>query len=142
MYIILFNSHCAGFSSPPRAHCWAKGTASTWSTSASRHFDFTNAIPPFSFSFLFRFLFAAQGALLGQRYRFNLVNFCKAHSLYHDGMRPLLYSAKAAEKGTGWRRGGEQVLYFENGCANTLAVRLRGSGPRPSNPLTPVSLVR
>lgn len=32
-------------------------------------------------------------------------------------MRPLLYSALAAARGVGWRRGGEDILYFENGTA-------------------------
>jgi hypothetical protein len=52
-----------------------------------------------------------------QKYRFNMINFCKPHSLYKEGMRPLLYSAKAAHRGVGWRRGGEEILYFENGTA-------------------------
>ena len=30
-------------------------------------------------------------------------------------MQPLIYSAQAALDGVGWRRGGREVTYFENG---------------------------
>eukprot|EP00967_Tisochrysis_lutea_P086115 scaffold121189_cov31-Tisochrysis_lutea.AAC.2 len=63
------------------------------------------------------YLFAVSGAVLAQRYRFNIINFCKSYSLYRQGMRPLVYSARAAERGIGWRRGCDTILYFENGVA-------------------------
>ena len=38
------------------------------------------------------------GARQGEKYTFNIVNFCKPQSLYKNGMRPLIYSATAASK--------------------------------------------
>ncbi|KAL1530853.1 hypothetical protein AB1Y20_001747 [Prymnesium parvum] len=61
------------------------------------------------------FFFAVIGARAGESYCFNIVNFCKPQSLYKHGMQPLMYSAKAAAEGTGWRRVGNDVVYYENG---------------------------
>ena len=62
------------------------------------------------------FFFAVRGAVVGETYLFNLINFCKPQSLFRLGMLPLVYSARnAQEHGVGWRRGGHDVLYFENG---------------------------
>ena len=61
------------------------------------------------------FFFSVSGARAGQTYCFNIVNFCKPQSLYKHGMQPLLYSAKAALEGIGWRRVGHDVVYYENG---------------------------
>ena len=62
------------------------------------------------------FFFAVRGAVVGETYLFNLINFCKPQSLFRLGMLPLVYSARnAQERGVGWRRGGHDVLYFENG---------------------------
>lgn len=44
--------------------------------------------------------------------RFNLLNFIKTKSLYNEGMKPLIYSEKASEKG--WIRGGDQIAYSSN----------------------------
>ena len=40
-------------------------------------------------------------------------------------MQPLIYSAQAALDGVGWRRGGREVTYFENGV--TRRDREKGS---------------
>ena len=51
----------------------------------------------------------------GVRYTFHLKNFFKQDSLYNQGMKPLIYSKKRAEKdGIGWYRGGENVCYYQN----------------------------
>ena len=62
------------------------------------------------------YLFAVRGAEGGRKYRFNIINFCKAQSLYRQGMKPLIYSAQTAQRsGIGWHRGGSDVLYYDNG---------------------------
>jgi len=49
------------------------------------------------------------------KYTFNLKNFFKPDSLYNQGMKPLIYSTKKAEKdGVGWYRGGEDICYYQN----------------------------
>merc|ERR1712232_888028 len=51
-----------------------------------------------------------------QEYRFNIINMVKPTSVYNEGMRPLLYSAtEAACHGVGWFRGGENIIYYQNG---------------------------
>jgi hypothetical protein len=78
------------------------------------------------------FLFAVRGARQGQTYHFNIINFCKPQSLFRHGMLPLLYSARAAqERGVGWRRGGHDVAYFENGVGR----RDKDRGSHRSAPL-------
>lgn len=58
------------------------------------------------------FYFAVAGAK--GRLRFNIVNFTKNASLYHQGMRIAVHSANAA-KGKGedeaWTKGGENIVY-------------------------------
>ena len=49
----------------------------------------------------------------GRTYRFTIVNFYKAGSLYNKGMRPLMYSERQAAKGVGWRRVGSNIKYFK-----------------------------
>ena len=49
----------------------------------------------------------------GHSYRFTIVNFYKAGSLYNKGMRPLMYSERQAAKGVGWRRVGSNIKYFK-----------------------------
>lgn len=42
-----------------------------------------------------------------QKYKFNICNFQKCHSLYTRGMKPYVYSAKKAEKEKiGWHQAG------------------------------------
>jgi len=48
-------------------------------------------------------------------YRFSIVNFAKADSLYRDGLKPLMYSKKEAEmNGVGWHRCGSRIVYYRN----------------------------
>ncbi|CAF1390029.1 unnamed protein product [Adineta steineri] len=61
------------------------------------------------------FYFRLQNIQTDKRYRFTIVNFFKSTSLYSSGMRPLLYSTEDAEnKGIGWRRWGEEIVYYKN----------------------------
>ncbi|KAM4619213.1 cytosolic carboxypeptidase 2 [Polymixia lowei] len=61
------------------------------------------------------FYFKVWNMKAGVTYRFTIVNMMKAHSLYSLGMRPLLYSERAAkEKGVGWHRIGSNIRYYRN----------------------------
>ena len=72
------------------------------------------------------FFFSVAAAHVGEKYIFNIVNFCKPQSLYKNGMRPLVYSAAAATKlGHGWARCGHDVFYHENGVARRDKARAR-----------------
>uniref|UniRef100_A0A3B5L4Q1 AGBL carboxypeptidase 2 n=1 Tax=Xiphophorus couchianus TaxID=32473 RepID=A0A3B5L4Q1_9TELE len=60
-------------------------------------------------------------------YRFTITNLMKASSLYSLGMRPLLYSERAAkENGVGWHRAGSNIRYYQN-CSEVAS----GSAFRP-----------
>ncbi|XP_032441480.1 cytosolic carboxypeptidase 2 isoform X3 [Xiphophorus hellerii] len=53
-------------------------------------------------------------------YRFTITNLMKASSLYSLGMRPLLYSERAAkENGVGWHRAGSNIRYYQNCSEDT-----------------------
>eukprot|EP01012_Entosiphon_sulcatum_P003917 TRINITY_DN11417_c0_g1_i2.p1 TRINITY_DN11417_c0_g1~~TRINITY_DN11417_c0_g1_i2.p1 ORF type:complete len:939 (-),score=70.40 TRINITY_DN11417_c0_g1_i2:18-2834(-) len=68
------------------------------------------------------FYFSFTHALPGTSYKFNIVNMCKPHSLYSQGMQPLLYSMRDAElHGSGWRRTGFDITY-------TRSAHFRGRG--------------
>ena len=61
------------------------------------------------------FYFSVSNVRKDVRYRFNIINMLKPDSLYNHGMRPLLYSTKAAqEKRVGWCRAGTDICYFQN----------------------------
>lgn len=46
---------------------------------------------------------------------FSIVNLIKSDSLYNEGMRPLMYSTtEAKNKQIGWRRCGDNIIYFKN----------------------------
>lgn len=48
-------------------------------------------------------------------YRFNILNLQKNHSLYEDGLQPIIYSKKKAEEeGIGWHRAGYRIVYGSN----------------------------
>ncbi|KAF2898397.1 hypothetical protein ILUMI_07777 [Ignelater luminosus] len=48
-------------------------------------------------------------------YTFNIINFLKMNSQYNYGMQPVLFSVKDyALNGVGWRRAGENVIYYGN----------------------------
>ena len=59
------------------------------------------------------FYFGVRNMRPGRTYRFTIVNFYKAGSLYNKGMRPLMYSERQAAKGVGWRRVGSNIKYFK-----------------------------
>ncbi|XP_026221153.1 cytosolic carboxypeptidase 2 [Anabas testudineus] len=61
------------------------------------------------------FYFRVRNMKAGVTYRFTIVNFMKSSSLYSHGMRPLLYSERAAkEKDVGWYRIGSNIKYLRN----------------------------
>lgn len=62
------------------------------------------------------YFFRCANTRKGQEYRFNVINFAKPTSVYNDGMRPLMYSTiEAGAQGVGWVRGGENIIYYQNG---------------------------
>ncbi|XP_053175926.1 cytosolic carboxypeptidase 2 [Scomber japonicus] len=66
------------------------------------------------------FYFRVRNMKSGVTYRFTIVNLMKSSSLYSQGMRPLLYSERAAkEKGVGWQRTGSNIRYYRNYKQNT-----------------------
>lgn len=66
------------------------------------------------------FYFRVRNMKAGVMYRFTIVNLMKSSSLYSYGMKPLLYSEKAArEKGVGWKRTGLNIRYYRNCNQNT-----------------------
>lgn len=61
------------------------------------------------------FYFRVRNMKAGVTYRFTIINFMKRGSLYSQGMRPLLYSERAAqEKGVGWQHTGSNIRYYRN----------------------------
>ena len=92
------------------------------------------------------FFFAVRGAVVGETYLFNIINFCKPQSLFRQGMLPLVYSARnAQERGVGWRRGGHDVLYFENGVGRRdkdKGSHRRARPPPPTLPRPPAPFPR
>ncbi|XP_047451247.1 cytosolic carboxypeptidase 2 isoform X2 [Mugil cephalus] len=66
------------------------------------------------------FYFRVRNMKAGVTYRFTIINLMKSSSLYSQGMRPLLYSERAAEEnGVGWRRTGSNIRYYRNCSQNT-----------------------
>lgn len=61
------------------------------------------------------FYFRVRNMKAGVTYRFTITNLMKRSSLYSQGMRPLLYSERAAEEnGVGWQRAGSDIRYYRN----------------------------
>ncbi|XP_053741662.1 cytosolic carboxypeptidase 2 [Synchiropus splendidus] len=61
------------------------------------------------------FYFRVRNMRIDVNYRFTIVNFTKPHSLYQQGLKPLIYSETAAkEKGIGWTRTGHNIHYYCN----------------------------
>ena len=62
------------------------------------------------------FYFRIGNTKRGVTYKFNFVNLVKPESSYNQGMKPLLYSKKAADQqdgqGIGWYRDGTNICYF------------------------------
>ncbi|XP_036007743.1 cytosolic carboxypeptidase 2 [Fundulus heteroclitus] len=66
------------------------------------------------------FYFRVRNMKAGVTYRFTITNLMKRSSLYSQGMRPLLYSERAAERdGVGWQRAGSNIRYYRNCSQNT-----------------------
>lgn len=64
------------------------------------------------------FYFSVSNVRKGQQVSFVIRNFSKAESLYNEGMRPLIYSAKSKK---GWQRCGTEIAYF-NSSNNTSST--------------------
>ena len=49
-------------------------------------------------------------------YKFSVINLIKSESSYKQGMKPLIYSKKEAERegGFGWQRDGSNISYYQN----------------------------
>ncbi|KAJ8344195.1 hypothetical protein SKAU_G00315240 [Synaphobranchus kaupii] len=61
------------------------------------------------------FYFRVRNMKAGATYRFTILNLMKPSSLYGLGMKPLLYSERAAmARGVGWRRAGADIKYYAN----------------------------
>ncbi|XP_034390887.1 cytosolic carboxypeptidase 2 [Cyclopterus lumpus] len=60
------------------------------------------------------FYFRVRNMKAGVTYRFTIINLMKSNSLYSHGMRPLLYSERANEKGVGWQRAGSNIRHYRN----------------------------
>ncbi|XP_018618744.1 cytosolic carboxypeptidase 2 isoform X2 [Scleropages formosus] len=61
------------------------------------------------------FYFRVRNMKAGVTYRFTIVNLMKSRSLYCLGMKPLLYSERAArDQGAGWGRVGSDIKYYRN----------------------------
>lgn len=65
----------------------------------------------------------------GVSYKFNIVNLIKPDSTFNQGLKPLFYSKKEADigSGVGWYRDGRDICYYQNqlkrkggGCYYTL----------------------
>ncbi|CAH1400634.1 unnamed protein product [Nezara viridula] len=80
------------------------------------------------------FYFMVENMKKNTQYRFSIVNLSKGESLYSVGMKPVLYSSKAAvDKKLGWHRCGTNITYFRNDngkdeedpeCTYTLTFQL------------------
>jgi len=59
------------------------------------------------------------------RYKFNIMHFYKEKSMYHCGLRPLLWSQKDRQspQNLGWRRAGADIKYCENGVKKKNGCR-------------------
>ncbi|XP_069018057.1 cytosolic carboxypeptidase 2 isoform X1 [Embiotoca jacksoni] len=65
------------------------------------------------------FYFRVRNMKAGVTYRFTITNLMKKSSLYSHGMRPLLYSERAAkENGAAWQRTGSNIRYYQNVSQN------------------------
>ena len=62
------------------------------------------------------YYFAASNTRANVPYTFRIINLYKRTSMYNDGLRPLLYSDKAASgtDGYGWRRCATDISYRRN----------------------------
>ena len=63
------------------------------------------------------YYFSVSNMEKGPCYRFNIAHFYKEKSMYHHGLRPLLWSQNDSKSKSqlGWRRAGAAINYFANG---------------------------
>lgn len=61
------------------------------------------------------YFFSVANTRKNVEYRFNIINLLKPDSLYNVGMKPLVYSERAAlARGVGWIREGGDICYYTN----------------------------
>ncbi|XP_047204961.1 cytosolic carboxypeptidase 2 isoform X2 [Girardinichthys multiradiatus] len=73
------------------------------------------------------FYFRVRNMKAGVTYRFTITNLMKRSSLYSQGMRPLLYSERAAkENRVGWQRAGSDIRYYRK-CSQNIAEKNDGA---------------
>jgi len=78
------------------------------------------------------FYFSISNVKAHHAYKFNIVNMMKPASQFNEGMQPVVYSTRKSQEGAGWRRGGQDIGYFQNnlrrpdsrGCLYTLTFSL------------------
>ena len=62
------------------------------------------------------FFFRVENTFKGRSIKFNIRNFLKKDSLFNNGMKIRVHSAKKADaQDIGWFRGGKDIMYYENG---------------------------
>ncbi|KAF5401936.1 Cytosolic carboxypeptidase 2 [Paragonimus heterotremus] len=77
------------------------------------------------------FYFRVSNTQVDKRYRFTIVNFYKATSLFSSGMRPLMYSEKAARRSKiGWHRVGEDIQYYRTKWRDETASEVNDDDQR------------
>jgi len=71
------------------------------------------------------FYFSTRNWSKGQKIVFTIKNLVKDNSLFNEGMKPCIFSAKKYLKsGTKWFRGCSDVWYYKNGeCAQVNKMR-------------------
>ncbi len=75
------------------------------------------------------FYFSVSNTMKGCKVKFNITNFGKPDSLYNHGLKPLLFSQRAATDGVGWRRTGTEIMYYCN-RSSAPAQKDRPSGSK------------
>jgi len=66
------------------------------------------------------FYFSVRNEKAGHRVRFSIVNLMKYDSLYNNGLKPLVLSAKKEQwEGLGWHRACDTVAYYQNNIPRT-----------------------
>lgn len=72
------------------------------------------------------FYFSVRNEKAGHRVRFSIMNLMKYDSLYNNGLKPLVLSAKKERwEGLGWHRAGDSVAYYQNNIPRTPSADTR-----------------
>ena len=80
------------------------------------------------------YYFSVSNTRRDKNYRFNIVNFMKPDSNFNQGLKPLIYSVKEAEKNhIGWSRDGFNIAYYQS-ARKKRPSNSNISGPNSSIP--------